>query len=61
MASYVQLKFWKRKEAKNKFEENFYNYMVNSAFKKTYEGKRNRIKVKLVHDEHEALKSTSRP
>ena len=35
--------------------------MVNSAFGKTCEGKRNRIKVKRVRDEQETLKWTSRP
>ena len=35
--------------------------MVNSAFGKTCEGKRNRIKVKMVRDEQKSLKWTSRP
>ena len=61
LAPYVQLNTQKRKEAQNKFEENFYKLMVNSAFGKTCEGKRNRIKVKMVRDEQEALKWTSRP
>ena len=61
MAPYVQLIPRKRKEAKEKFEENFCKLRVNSAFGKTCEVKRNRIKVELVHDEQEALKWTSRP
>ena len=48
LAPYVKLNTQKRKQAKNKFEENFYKLMVNSAFGKTCEGKRNRIKVKLA-------------
>ena len=61
LAPYVKLNTQKRKEAKNKFEENFYKLMVNSAFDKTCEGKRNRIKLKLVRSEEEALKCTSVP
>ena len=61
LAPYVQLNTQKRKEAQNKFEENFYKLMVNSAFGKTCEGIRTRIKVKMVRDEQEALKWTSRP
>ena len=58
---YVKLNTQKRKQAKNKFEENFYKLMVNSAFGKTCEGKRNRIKVKLARSEEETLKWTSAP
>ena len=61
LAPYVQLNTQKRKEVQNKFEDNFYKLMVNSAFGKTCGGKRNRIKVKMVCDEQEALKWTSRP
>ena len=61
LAPYVKLNTQKRKEAKYKFEENFYKLMVNSAFGKTCEGKRNRIKLKLVRSEEEALKWTSVP
>ena len=61
LAPYVQLNTQKRKEAKNKFEENFYKLMVNSAFGKTCKGKRNRIKVKLARSEDEALKWTCTP
>ena len=48
LAPYVKLNTQKRKQAKNKFEENFYKLMVNCAFGKTCEGKRNCIKVKLA-------------
>ena len=61
LAPYVKLNTQKRKEAKNKFEENFYKLMVNSAFGKTCEGKRNRIKLKLVRSEEETFKWTSVP
>ena len=61
LGPYVQLNTEKRKEAQNKFEENFYKLMVNRAFGKTCEGKRNWIKFKMVRDEQEALKWTSGP
>ena len=61
LAPYVKLNTQKRKQAKNKFEEDFYKLMVNSAFGKTCEGKRIRIKVKLARSEEDTLKWTSAP
>ena len=61
LAPYVRLNTQKRKQSKNKFEENFYKLIVNSAFGKTCEGKRNRLKVKLARSEEETLKWTSAP
>ena len=59
---YAQLNTQKRKEAKNKFdEENFKKLMVNSAFVRTYEGKRNRIGLKLARSEDETLRWTCTP
>ena len=43
------------------FEENFFKLIVNSAFGKLCECKRNRIRINMVRDEQEALKWTSRP
>ena len=61
LAPYVKLNTEKRKQAKNKFEEDFYKLMVNSSFGKTCEGKRNRMKVKLTRTEEETLKWTDKP
>ena len=61
LAPYVRLNTNKRKQAKTKFEEDFFKLMVNSSFGKTCEGKRNRIKVKLARTEEETLKWTDRP
>ena len=61
LAPYVNLNTQKRKQAKNKFEENLYKLMMNSAFGKTCEEKRNRIKVKLARSDEETLKWTSAP
>ena len=38
LAPYVKLNTEKRKQAKNKFEEDFYKLRVNSSFRKTCEG-----------------------
>ena len=51
---YAQLNTQKRKEAKNKL-------MVNSAFVRTYEGKRNRIRLKLARSEDETLRWNCTP
>ena len=58
---YAQLNTQKRKEEKNKFEQSFKKLMVNSAFGKTCEGKRNQIKVKLARIEDKAFKWTCTP
>ena len=61
LAPYVKLNTEKRKQAKNKFEEDFYKLMVNSSFGKTCEGKQNRMKVKLTRTEEETLNWTDKP
>ena len=60
LTPYVQLNTKKRKEAKTKLED-FYKLMVNSSFGKTCEGKRNRIRVKIVRSEEEVYQWTNRP
>ena len=61
LAPYVQLNTEKRKQAKNKFEEDFFKLMVNSSFGKTCEGKQNRMKVRITRTEEETLKWTDKP
>ena len=58
LAPYVQLNTEKRKQAKNKFEEDFFKLMINSSFEKTCEGKRNRMKVRITRTEEETIKWT---
>ena len=58
---YVELNTMKRKAAKNKFDQDFFKLMVNSAFGKTCESKRNRFKVHLVRNEEEVSALVDKP
>ena len=61
LSSYLKQNTEKRKQAKKKFEEDFYKVMGNSSFGKTCEVKQNRMKVKLTRNEEETLKWTEKP
>ena len=47
--------------AANSFEKDFFELMVNSVYGKTTENLRKRINVRLVNNEKDFLKYTSRP
>ena len=51
----------KRKNAANSFEKIFLKLMINSVYAKTMENLRKRINVRLVNNEKNFLKYTSRP
>ena len=51
----------KKRNAANSFENNFFKLMINSVYDKTMENLRKGINVRLVNNETDFLKYTSRP
>ena len=51
----------RKKNATNDFEKDFFKLMINSVYGKTMENLRKRINVRLVNNEKDFLKYTSRP
>ena len=60
MKKYIDFNIEKRKNAANDFEKDFLNLMINSAYSKTMKNIRKRINVRLVNNEKDILKYTSR-
>ena len=61
MKKYIGFISEKRKNAANDFEKDFFKLMINSVHGKTMENLRKRIKVRLVNNDKDFLKYTSRP
>ena len=61
MKKYIDFNREKRKNATNDFEKDFSKLMANSVYGKTIENLRKRINVRLVNNEKDFLKYTSRP
>ena len=59
MEHFVDLNTRLRMSARNKFEENFYKLIVNSAFGKTMESKLGRKKLEIIRNEREMLEKTA--
>ena len=58
---YIDFKTEKRTNAASSFEKDFFKLMINSVYGKTMENLRKRINVRLVNNENNFLKYTSRP
>ena len=61
MKKYIDFSTEKRMNATNDFEKYFFKLMINSAYEKTIENLRKRINVRLVNNEKDFLKYTSKP
>ena len=61
MKKYIDFNTEKRTNVANSFEKGFFKLMINSIYDKTMENLRKRINVRIVNDEKDFLKYTSRP
>ena len=61
MKKYINFNTEKRTKASNSFEKYFIKLMINSVYGKTMKNLRERINVRLVNNEKDFLKYTSRP
>ena len=61
MSSLTNFNVKKRTNAAHSFEKDFFKLMINSVYGKTMENLRKGINVRLVNNEKDFLKCTSRP
>ena len=61
MKIYIDFNTAKRTNAANSFEKSFFKLMINRVYSKTMKNLRKRINVRLVNNEKDFLKYTSRP
>ena len=61
MKNYIDFNNKKRMNAANDIEKDFFKLMINSVYRKTMENFRKRINVRLVNNEKDFSKYTSRP
>ena len=61
MKKYIDFNTKKRMNASNDFEKDLFKLMINSVYGKTMKNLRKRINLRLVNNEKEFFKYTSRP
>ena len=60
MKKYIDFNTEKRKNAANDFEKDFFKLMINSVYGKIMKNLRKRISVRIINNEENFLKYTSR-
>ena len=61
MKKYIDFNTEKRMNAANDFDKDFFKLMINSVYGKTMQNLRKRMNLRLVNNEKDFLKYTSRP
>ena len=61
MKKYIGFNTQKRMQATNEADKNFYKLMINSAYGKTMENMRKRMKIRIVTNEKDFVKYASKP
>ena len=61
MKPYIEFNTQKRIEATNESDKNFFKLMINSAYGKTIENMRKRMRIRIVNNEKDCIKYSSRP
>ena len=61
LSKFIHFNTEKRMRAVNKFEESFFNLMVNNVYGKAMENLRKRANVKLVNNDKDYIRCVSRP
>ena len=60
MKKYIDFNTEKRRNAADSFEKDFFKLMINSVYDRIMENLQKRIKIRLVNNEKDFLKYTSR-
>ena len=61
MKPYIDFNTEKRMQATNESDKNFFKLMINSVYGKTIENMRKRMKTRIVTNEKDCIKYSSRP